>query len=133
MNKASKRLAIILLSIVGLPAIFGGWMLMSDPSGESIGLTAQLLQLSPFNDYFIPGSILFFIIGLGSLMVIPMVVKGTPRATSCLVLAGLALCFWITVQMIMILEVNWLNSIYLLLGIGLLWLGARAEKPAIKN
>lgn len=55
---------IVLQIFLALGAIFGGGMLIIDPSGELLKMSLSLLEQSPFPNYFIPGVLLFFILGV---------------------------------------------------------------------
>lgn len=55
-----------LQAINGLSGLLGGYMLITDPSGEDLGLNPELLQNLPFRNYLIPGIILFFLIGVAN-------------------------------------------------------------------
>lgn len=122
-----KILSIILMSFVGLTALYGGWSLMMDPSGLALQMPVEKLKRSPFEDFFIPGTILFFILGCGSLLVLPIVLKGTPKATNFIILAGITISGWIVVQMIMLLEINWFHGVYLAVALALIYIGVKAE------
>ncbi|MBK9317589.1 MAG: hypothetical protein IPM91_01305 [Bacteroidetes bacterium] len=58
-NKWWNLLTILVLAIIGLSALPAGYSFMTDPSGAGIGLTIEYLHYSPFNDYWIPGLVLF--------------------------------------------------------------------------
>lgn len=59
------RIAITLEVFLALGALGGGAALVLGPRGEIIPLPLTALAGSPFADYFVPGSILFLVIGLG--------------------------------------------------------------------
>lgn len=65
-TKASGRsiVLIVLQIFLSLGAIFGGGMLVIDPSGQGLNMPLSLLEQSPFPNYFIPGLLLFFILGV---------------------------------------------------------------------
>jgi hypothetical protein len=112
--------------------LYGGWALMIDPSGAIVNLHIEKLKLSPFTDFFVPGAILFFVLGWGSLIALPFVLKGTAKGTNFIILAGVIVSGWIVVQMIMMLEINWLHTVYILVGVALIITGLKAAK-AVKN
>jgi hypothetical protein len=126
---------IILLIINGLFAIFGGCTLLIDPAGSKLDLTTESLKYSPFSDYLIPGLILFIILGLGSAItsiIVGLKVKGYPFLT---IFMGFALSIWISVQMLMLREMNGLQIVFGLIGIILIILGIslRRKEYGIKN
>ena len=59
-----KILAGVLLIINGMGALYGGLNLIVYPNGNSLQLPLEYLNHSPFNNYFIPGVILFVMNGL---------------------------------------------------------------------
>lgn len=62
-NAVYRGLGILQL-LIAISAVSAGAMMLSDPSGSSIGLSLELISGSPFKTYFIPASILFIVIGL---------------------------------------------------------------------
>ncbi|NTV84136.1 MAG: hypothetical protein HGA23_07540, partial [Bacteroidales bacterium] len=52
---------------VGIGAFICGALLMLVPSGTIFQMSPEMLQQSPFNDFFIPGIILLLVNGLGQL------------------------------------------------------------------
>ena len=64
MNNKLRLFAVILLTFQGLGAIYGGWMLISDPSGQKFQWMVELLEGTPFKNFIIPGIILFIVPGL---------------------------------------------------------------------
>ncbi len=57
-----------LLLIVGIGALFGGIMAISDPSGVSYRASTDMLKTGPFTSFLIPGLFLVFVLGLGHLI-----------------------------------------------------------------
>lgn len=67
MKRRTSEISIVLIVLqifLALGAIFGGGMLIIDPSGELLKMPLSLLEQSPFPNYFIPGVLLFFILGV---------------------------------------------------------------------
>jgi len=96
---------------------------MNDPSGSVIKLPTEILKNSPFPNFFVPGLILFVVLGLGSLftsILVILKIRGYPFLT---IFMGFALSIWISVQMLMIRDVHYLHIIYGLIGIILIILG----------
>ncbi len=60
----TSKLLILLHLLLGLGAVFGGIMLVIDPSGELIKMPITLLENSPFNSFLIPGIILLVVLGV---------------------------------------------------------------------
>ncbi len=73
---------IILLFILGIAALGGGWVLISDPTGESLGIPMALLKGTAFKDYLIPGVILFVFNGLLSLFALALGLKKIKKVSN---------------------------------------------------
>jgi hypothetical protein len=65
--KKTKPLPVLMLyflvCLTGVSALYGGFNLLIDPSGKRMQLSLSLLKNSYFQDYLIPGFILFILIG----------------------------------------------------------------------
>ena len=91
-------LAIFLLGITGIPALIYGWKFMSDVYGTSAGFHVEILETTPFEDFFYPGLILFVVIGVLSIaagIVTFFEVKNYPRIV---LMQGLLLVGWLTAE-----------------------------------
>jgi hypothetical protein len=55
MKKTLKIISVMLLSINGVGAIYGGLNLITDPSGQSIELPIEWMQITIFKNFLIPG------------------------------------------------------------------------------
>lgn len=55
------------LLFLALGGIGGGVLLVQDPTGGSLQMELALLTATPFVNYFLPGLILLFVFGFGSL------------------------------------------------------------------
>ncbi len=128
-----RILTIILLAFNGLGAVYGGIMLISDPSGWKLGLPISLLEDSPFDDFLIPGLLLLIVIGLGSLVVCGLVILRTRKNASWVIIAGFGMAVWIAVQILMIREVHYLHLIYAMAGIILMILGIIDRKRELEG
>ncbi|MCG3164989.1 MAG: hypothetical protein POELPBGB_00749 [Bacteroidia bacterium] len=56
--------------LVGLNAAAGGVLMMLKPDGALLGMKQEWLANSPFENYFIPGLLLFFMLGIFSLFTV---------------------------------------------------------------
>jgi hypothetical protein len=95
-------LLILALLFQGLSGVAGGIGLIADPSGGNIKIPIEWLQGSPFNDYLIPGIILFFVLGIFPLIVLYGLWMGRSWSWFTALLVGLALIVWIVVEIIII-------------------------------
>ncbi|MBK7429478.1 MAG: hypothetical protein IPI62_00670 [Bacteroidetes bacterium] len=109
MNPKRKLLASFLLLFNGIGAIYGGGNLIMHPDGSSLGITTEWLKYSPFDNFLIPGIILFVVNGLLSLFVLIAVITNSRFRGKLIFAEGVLLCGWILIQMIMLREVNFLH------------------------
>lgn len=100
--KDVRLFAIILLVLMGLAACANGYMLMKAPDGRLLGMNVALLQHSPFTDFFIPGVILFSVLGIGSCVTAVVVARRVNNEAWYVLLEGAAVLIWIVVQVAMI-------------------------------
>ena len=108
---------IIAVAFEAMGALYGGINLMRDPSGESIKLPITMLEGTSFQNYMIPGIILFLLLGFFPLFLIfPLIFKpnwplisklniykGYHWAWTYTLYASIILISWINIQ-VMILE-----------------------------
>lgn len=95
-------LLMLVLLFQGLSGVAGGIGLISDPSGSTIKIPVEWLQGSPFNDYLIPGIILFTVLGIFPLAVLFGLWIGRSWSWFAALLVGLALIVWILVEILII-------------------------------
>lgn len=112
---SSLYLLMALLVFLGISAIYGGYNLIADPSGNQLQLPSGWLELTPFPNYLIPGLILFSVLGVFPLVVTVLlflkpdwsIMKPLEHLTHehwswlASVTVGIALIVWITVQFLM--------------------------------
>jgi hypothetical protein len=118
----------IFLAVSGLG---GGIVLILDPSGDLIKLPLSLLQHNPFGSYFIPGMVLFLLLGIfPGLVFIALlcgpefkwlktinIYPGQKAAWTAALYSGITLILWIDVQIYLIGGGHILQFIYGLLGV----------------
>jgi len=134
-TKAARSILIILLTLLGLGAIFGGGVLIISPSGALFKMPLYLLNNSPFNNYLIPGIILFSVLGLAPILLVWALLKKPKYKlvellnfykdmywawTFCIYLA-FALIIWIQVEMFYLQSVHWSHTLYMLLAIAIIF------------
>jgi hypothetical protein len=119
------KVALALELILSIGAVAGGLMLMLAPRGEIIPLPLSALAGSPFDTYFVPGLILFGVLGLGPLVAARLVWLRHPLAPAAEFVVGAALVTWVGVEVAIIgySDEPPLQAIYLGLGVAIL-LGA---------
>ena len=134
-----------LLAFLGLSAIGGGGALIISPSGKLLGgLPLSILERSPFNDFLVPGIILFVVLGIiPSLLVLALLKKPNSVfadrfnlfkdmhwAWTFSIYVAFALIIWIQVETIFIQGVGWLQTFYMLYAIPLILV---ALLPQVRN
>jgi hypothetical protein len=115
-----RPLTFVLLMFTSMTALWGGWLLMQDPSGGLLKIPTTELKHSPFSNFLIPGILLFAFIGIGSLGCLIVYSLSSKMYRQLILLEGVALMIWIGVQMIMLQQQNWLHGIFLAIGASLI-------------
>jgi len=124
---------LFLLLLLSLGALYGGMALVLDPSGGLIQLPLIILKYSPFNNFLIPGLILFTVLGLLPALVFYSLLK-RPQwrwvnvlnvygdmywAWTFTLYVGFVLIIWISVQTLLINAVYLVHTGYVLLGLSI--------------
>lgn len=127
MKKPFLFLAVVLLLFNGIGALYGGGLLVIDPSGAKIQLPLSYLQYSPFTDYLIPGIVLFGVNGLLSITTALLVITQHRYYAHFTVAQGVILCGWLIIQVLMVRDIYYLHYVMgttglLLIGLGILLL-----------
>ncbi len=135
-SKAAIYFYHFLLSFLGLSALGGGGALILSPSGKLLGgLPLSILERSPFQNFLIPGIILFVVLGLVPCLLVFALLKKQENkiaeyfnffkdmywAWSFSIYVGFALIIWIQVETIYIQAVGWLQTFYMFFAIPLLF------------
>jgi hypothetical protein len=94
--------AIVLEVMLGVGALAGGVALMLGRQGEILQMPVSWLAGSPFSDYFVPGLILFTVLGVGPMVVAWLAWRANRWAPILTVGVGGALLIWLLVQIIVI-------------------------------
>lgn len=104
MYRIFRLFAIILLLFNAVSALYGGWSLMTDPSGGSLGIPLGFLDHSPFDNFLVPGIILFITNGIFSLLFAVMVLLNFMNYSWLVIFQGFILTGWLAIQIVMIRE-----------------------------
>ncbi len=71
-NTARPFVPLLALSLcllfLGINGFVGGYLMLSDPNGAPMGMPVSDLARTPFQNFFIPGLLLIFVWGCGSLL-----------------------------------------------------------------
>lgn len=133
--KVQRNILITLLAILGISALGGGAFLVISPSGEMIGMPLSLLNKSPFNNFLIPGIILFTVLGIAPIILIyPLLKKPESKlaqsfnlfndmhwAWSYAVYIAFILVIWIQIEIIMINTFDPLQNFCVFLALAILF------------
>ncbi len=123
MIKLLSIISIFLLFFTGITASISGFMLMYDPTGKPLRMNVSLLAGSPFDSFFVPGIILFLFLGFSSIIIAFFVINDHSYSTRLIFNQGLVVIGWIVVQIITIKYFHFLQLIYLMIGIALIYTG----------
>lgn len=121
-------LLVALHVVLGIGALYGGWMLLTDPIG--FGMQPEWLSGSPFHSYLLPGLFLFVVLGLFPLLVakglvqrraLPIayvfnIYRDRHWAWTYSLVVGLVLIGWITVQIALVPHF-WMQPLFLSVGL----------------
>ena len=121
--KALRIIAILLLLFNSTGALFGGWSFINDPTGADLKIPLTYLEHSPFNNFLVPGIVLFTINGLFGLLTLLWTVFERKKYAWLIIIQGILLIGWIIVQMIMLREIYYLQFIFGGIGLVLLLIG----------
>jgi hypothetical protein len=124
------RLTIGLEIFLSIGALAGGLALILGPRGEIIPLPTSALAGSPFDSYFVPGVVLFAVLGIGPILAAGLAWRRQPLAPVAAVLTGIALLIWLIVEIAVVgfssnppLQPIYLALALAILASGLRWVG----------
>jgi hypothetical protein len=120
-------LAVVLELFTACGAIPVGLMLLTDPSGGSVGFPRGWIEATIFGSYLVPGMYLLAVNGIGMLVLAALTVqrhRWSPWLTGVL---GTGLVIWIGVQLLVMPEVSFLQAMFgtiglVLMGVSVAWL-----------
>jgi len=115
--------SILLLLLVGVSAGFGGAALVIDPTGKTLGMSVEGLQTTFFDNYLAPGLILFFAVGIFTLVTAVITMLKYPIYATLIFIQGAILTGWILVQVYLLPQTHVLQLLFFLLGLLLMLLG----------
>lgn len=105
------------LMFVGIGALFGGALGITDPYGTSFGMPPEVLRRGPFESFLIPGLFLFLVLGIGHIVSSIFVMRRLKFHVYISGLAGCILMAWILIQVYILNSVNILHIIYFFIGL----------------
>lgn len=107
----------ILQLFVSLGALVAGAMFILEPSGRLLQAPPEMLKATPFNNYLLPGIILFCVNGLGQAAAGILTLRRDARAGIVGGVFGLGMLIWIFVQVNMIGGRDTLQYVYFTFGL----------------
>lgn len=130
-KKIIRLKLIVVITILAITSIYGGFALMFDRSGSILDLSTKLLEGSVFKSYLFPGIILLILLGIfPTVTVYGLITKKKSRIANKLniykkshwawayaIYSGVILILWIDFQIMIIGGGNILQSIYAILGV----------------
>ena len=102
MKRSTRITAVIILFFNAVSAMFGGSGLMLDPTGAAMQMPIEFLKDSPFENFLIPGIILFSVNGLFNLFVGILGLRKKKLFPVLTILCGLFLIGWLSIQIMII-------------------------------
>jgi hypothetical protein len=126
MSQVAKA-AVMLEVLLSIGALGGGLVLMIAPRGEIMPLPVSALAGSPFDTYFLPGLILFGVLGLGPLVAARLAWLRHPLGPTAAFVVGACLLTWVAVEVAIIGYSNEppLQAIYGILGVAIVLVAFR--------
>lgn len=128
MKFAVNILASLLLLFNGIGALIGGWILITHPDGSGLHLSLDLLKHTSFQDFLVPGIILFVVNGVFSLIAFTALTRTYKYAYWLTLGQGTILSGWIVIQIILIRTIHPLHILLVVIGIALIILGFICRK-----
>lgn len=127
------KLLILWHILLGVGAVFGGLVLIIDPSGGLLKMPMAFLENSPFNNFLIPGIILLVILGVFPLIIsYALITKWDWKVANRLnifsemhwswaysLYIGFALIIWITVEGFIMKQIATIHVVYIFLGLAI--------------
>ncbi|RYZ47526.1 MAG: hypothetical protein EOP49_21115 [Sphingobacteriales bacterium] len=108
-TKALRRTAVVTHLLIGLNALAAGYSFIVSPDGADIGISTAYLKDAPFDDFLVPGIVLFVVNGLLNMVAAAAVIFRWKWYPELVLMQGVLLAGWILVQMMMVRDFNLLH------------------------
>lgn len=139
-----RNILLLLLALLGIGAIFGGFVLIFSPSGELFGMPLSMLDNSPFGNFLLPGIILFSVLGVMPIWIVWALIRRPEYkipesfnlftdmywAWTFSIYVAFALIIWIQIEMSFVQAVHWSHTLYMFWAIAIILV---ALLPAVRN
>ena len=112
-----KSMLFLMISFVGITTLLSGVLMMSIPDGSILGLPLSVLKNTPFEDFKLPGLLLFFFVGSVNMIAVFYNLIKHPKRYNWAIAGGTAIVIWIIIQYLLIQQSMWLDIVYLLCGL----------------
>lgn len=106
-----------LLIATAFAAMFGGIVLIADPTGERLGLSLEYLADTTLGSYLAPGILLIALVASSCLAATVAVARRYKRANALCLLAGLMVCGYVAAQVLLIGARSPLQGLFLVVGL----------------
>ena len=106
-----------MISFVGITTLLSGILMMSIPDGSILSLPLSILKNTPFEDFKLPGLLLFFFVGSVNMIAVFYNLIKHPKRYNWAIAGGIAIVIWIIFQYLLIQQSMWLDIVYLLCGL----------------
>ncbi len=123
-----RYLSFAFLLLIGLNALVGGYLFIADPSGGLMGMNIKQLDRPVFDDFLIPGMLLFLMNGVLSIIAALFVMfqwKGFIQLT---ILQGIILSVWMLVQIFLFEQIYLIQYIVSAVALVILVCGIRMNQ-----
>jgi len=126
--KKLRIISVVLLCFVAVNAVAAGSLFIVDPSGSKLGMGLDWLKYSPFEDFLIPGIVLFVFNGLLNILAASGVLFNWRHYSDLVIIQGMVLMSWIMLQVILLQDINLLHYLFAVIGFVLMVCGIRIQQ-----
>ena len=115
-----KNMLIILVSFIALSALSVGILLMSVPDGSILRLPISLLHSTVFDDFRLPGFLLFLFVGCTNLIAAFYLFINMKKSYNWSLFGGIITILWVVLQWMIIENTMLTDMIYFLVAFGII-------------
>lgn len=115
-----KKLLLILVCFVALSTLTVGILLMSVPDGSILRLPISFLQSTIFDDFRIPGFLLFLFVGCTNLIAAFYLIINMSKRYNWSLFGGIVTVLWVVLQWMILENTMLTDMIYFLVAFGII-------------